>query len=126
MRVRRTFALRVGLRGKLRFRKNLVKLVLFLFLLIGLGCSNSPETAQSERHYALTGKVVALDVRSQTATVDASAIPNFMEAMTMDYPVKSRVDFDKLRVGDRIEASVNVAVDGRYDLSDIQVQRAGK
>jgi len=103
-----------------------VKLVLFLLLLITLGCSKGPETAQRERHYALTGKVVALDARSQTATVDASAIPNFMDAMTMDYPVKSRVDFDKLHVGDRIEASVNVAGDGVYDLSNIQVERAGK
>ena len=103
-----------------------MKLVLPILILITLGCSGGPERTQPERHYALTGKVVALDAQSRTATVDASAIPNFMDAMTMDYPVKSKADFDKLHVGDRIEASVNVAGDGVYDLSNVQVQRAGK
>lgn len=90
------------------------------------GCSPGTRTAQAERHYALSGKVVALDSKSRTATVDASAIPNFMDAMTMDYPVKSKADFDKLHVGDRIKASVNVAGDGGYNLSNIQVENAGK
>jgi Cu/Ag efflux protein CusF len=104
-----------------------VKPVLPVLLLSMLaGCSHRTETAQAERHYALTGKIVALDSRSRTATVDGSAIPNFMEAMTMDYPVKSKADFDKLHVGDRIKASVNVTADGGYDLSNIQVESAGK
>jgi Cu/Ag efflux protein CusF len=113
--------------GTLRLRKNLVKPVLPVLLLgILAGCSPGTQTAQAERHYALSGKVVALDPKSRTATVDASAIPNFMDAMTMDYPVKSKADFSKLHVGDRIKASVNVAGDGGYDLSNIQVENAGK
>jgi protein SCO1/2 len=89
-------------------------------------CSRPPEAAHPEHQYALSGKVVALDAKSQTATVNAAAIPNFMDAMTMEYPVKSKGDFNKLHVGDRIKATVDVAGDGGYDLSNIQIQNTGK
>jgi Cu/Ag efflux protein CusF len=49
-----------------------------------------------------------------------------MDAMTMDYPVKSKDDFKKLHIGDQIKATVNVASDGRYDLSGIQIQNGAK
>ncbi len=89
-------------------------------------CSHKADTSHSEHHYQLTGKVVALNSRDQTATVDATAIPNFMEAMTMDYPVKSKDEFKNLHVGDRIKATVDVSDAGGYDLSNIHVQNAGK
>jgi protein SCO1/2 len=91
-----------------------------------VSCSRKRETVQPEHQYALSGKVVALDAQAQTATVNAAAIPNYMEAMTMDYPVKSKADFNKLHVGDQIKATIDVAGDGRYDLSNIQVQNAAK
>lgn len=91
-----------------------------------VACSHNSEDSQPEHHYPLSGKIVALDTKSQTATVNATAIPNFMEAMTMDYPVTSKADFSKLHVGDQIKATVNVAGDGRYNLSAIQVQNAAK
>lgn len=90
-----------------------------------LACSRDSENFQPEHRYTLSGKVVALDPQSRTATVDAAAIPNYMEAMTMEYPVKSKGDFSKLHVGDRIKATLEVAGDGRYDLSGIQIQSAG-
>ncbi|MGA8026728.1 MAG: copper-binding protein [Bryobacteraceae bacterium] len=77
---------------------------------------------KQERHYQLSGKIVALNAGDQTATIDAAAIPNFMEAMTMDYPVKSKTDFNSLHVGDKIKAIVNVRDDG-YDLSNVQAQK---
>ena len=88
------------------------------------GCGgHSP--AGNERHYQLTGRIIALNSKDHTATIDAATIPNFMEAMTMDYPVKSRVEFEKLHVGDKIKATVNVRDEG-YDLSNIQEENAGK
>ena len=84
-------------------------------------CSPKPEAAQPERHYQLSGSVVALNAKEQTATIDAAAIPNFMEAMTMDYPIKSKTEFNTLRVGDRIKAIVNVRQNG-YDLSKVEKQ----
>jgi Cu/Ag efflux protein CusF len=46
--------------------------------------------------------------------------------MTMEYPVKSKSEFNALHVGDRIQATVNVRREGDYDLSDIQKQAPGK
>jgi protein SCO1 len=85
------------------------------------GCGRQPESTPSKQ-YALTGKIVALNARDRTATVDAAAIPGFMEAMTMEYPVKAKADFDRLRVGDKITATVEVREAGLYDLSNVQRQ----
>ena len=92
-----------------------------LFLVLITACSRRSETV--EHRYALTGKVVALNPQDRTATINAAAIPNFMEAMTMEYPIRSRQDFDRLHVGDRINATVNVLPEGLYYLSDVKVQK---
>ncbi|HTU47791.1 MAG TPA: copper-binding protein [Bryobacteraceae bacterium] len=100
--------------------------LILIVLLFALGaCTRKPEPAQIQRHYALTGRVLALNAKDQTATVDAAAIPNFMEAMTMEYPIKSKADFEKLHVGDKITATVNASSDGLYDLSNVQRQSPG-
>ena len=98
----------------------------FLLALALTACSPKPDVSQSQHHYPLSGKVVSLDPRSQTATVNASAIPNFMEAMTMEYPVKSKEEFKALHVGDQIKATVDVSDAGAYDLSNVRVQNAQK
>ena len=103
--------------------KALIPVLLALAL---TACSHKADTSHSEHHYQVTGKVVALNSRDQIATVDATAIPNFMEAMTMDYPVNSKDEFKALHVGDQIKATVNVSDGGSYDLSNIQVQNTGK
>lgn len=96
------------------FLNRVTKYLLLTALL--LSCSH-----KNGQHYALSGKVVALNPRDHTALVDAAAIPNFMEAMTMEYPVKSNRDFEKLHVGDKIQATVNVGDNGAYNLSDIRI-----
>lgn len=99
------------------------RIVVITFLAIALGgCSRQTKPSGAERHYALSGRIVALNSQDRTATVDAAAIPNFMEAMTMAYPVKSKAEFEKLRVGAKITATVNVRDDGLYDISNIQTQ----
>ena len=95
--------------------------VIALLLTLVTACSRRQETV--EHRYTLNGKVMALSPQDQTATIDAAAIPNFMEAMTMEYPVRSRQDFNLLHVGDRITATVNVLPEGLYYLSDIKVQK---
>ena len=91
-------------------------------------CKRTSEPSPPEHQYQLSGRVVALDRAHQIATIDAAAIPNFMEAMTMEYPIKSRADFDMLHVGDKIKATVNVrsSDSGDYYLSGIQKQNASK
>jgi Cu/Ag efflux protein CusF len=99
-----------------------------LLLLASLlaACHHDAPRSGPVRHYPLSGKVVALDPAHQTATIDAAAIPNYMEAMTMEYPVQSKSEFALLRVGAQIRASVDVASDDTYVLSQIKPQSAGK
>ncbi|MBV9612714.1 MAG: copper-binding protein [Acidobacteriaceae bacterium] len=103
----------------------------FLFALVVsialAGCGRKAEAPASGKQYPMTGKIVALDSAHQTATIDAAAIPNFMEAMTMEYPIRSREEFNRLHVGDRIKAVVNVDASGEeYSVSGIQKQNASQ
>lgn len=97
-----------------------------LILASNVGCSSKPESKGAARHYAVTGSVLGLDTKNQTVSLDAAAIPGYMEAMRMDYPVPSRKDFDSLHVGDKIRATVNVYDSGDYDLSSVQKQTSTK
>jgi Cu/Ag efflux protein CusF len=101
-----------------------VKLAQYSVLIAALllASCGSRQQPSAQRHYALKGKIVALNAKDRTAAVDAAAIPNFMDAMTMDYPVKSTSDFASLHVGDSITATVDVNDDGGYSLSNIHVQ----
>ena len=100
----------------------------FVFLSVALvSCARKPEAGPPEHQYKLTGKVVSVDSKHQTAMIDAAAIPGFMEAMAMEYPIKSKTEFDTLHAGDNITATVNVYASGaEYNLSNIRKQGAGK
>lgn len=79
------------------------------------------------RQYQLSGKIVALNSKHRTATIDAAAVPNFMEAMTMEYPISNSVDFKSLHVGEKIYATVNVTASGDdYNLSNIREQHGAQ
>jgi hypothetical protein len=109
-------------------KESLLKIaVLSLALLMVTGCSSSKQQTAPKpavKQYPLTGKIVSIDSSAHTAKVDAAAIPNFMDAMTMDYPIVSNSDLALLKVGESIRATVNVSDDGTYNLSDIH--QAGK
>jgi Cu/Ag efflux protein CusF len=74
----------------------------------------------AEKRYPMQGQVTALDATTHTATIGAGKIGDWMEAMTMEYPVKPDAEFAKLRVGDRIEATVVVG-DPAYYVTEIKV-----
>lgn len=96
--------------------------ILILCAALLAACSRESHPAGAERHFPLSGKVVALDVQHQTATIDAAAIPNYMEAMTMEYPIKSKSDFQSLHPGEQVTATLDVAGDDSYSLSDVKAQ----
>lgn len=92
--------------------------LLLVVSILLIGCGGNRQPSGPQHHYQLTGRVVALNPANHTATIDAAAIPSFMEAMTMEYPIKSRAEFQKLHTGDKITATINVSDDG-YNLSNI-------
>ena len=96
--------------------------VLILYTALLAACSRESHSAGAQRHYSLTGRVVALDVQHQTATIDAAAIPNYMEAMTMEYPIKSKSEFQSLHAGEQITATLDVAGDDSYSVSNVKPQ----
>jgi Cu/Ag efflux protein CusF len=98
---------------------------LLIFIVLA-ACRPNQQPGARARQYQLSGKVVALNTHDRVATIDAAAIPNFMAAMIMEYPVKSQADFDALRVGEKISATVEVRDDGGYDLSNVRPAIAAK
>ena len=92
---------------------------LILLFAAALALAACASTAQVKR-YAMEGDIKALDVVSKTATIDAGKIGDWMEAMTMDYPIKPDSEFAKLKVGDHIKGTV-VVEDAKYYATDIKV-----
>jgi protein SCO1/2 len=66
------------------------------------GCAGSAKTENASanaKRYPFKGKVVAVDRTTRKATIDHEAIPGYMEAMTMDFPVHAEWVWDDLKPG---------------------------
>ncbi|HKA01509.1 MAG TPA: copper-binding protein [Candidatus Solibacter sp.] len=85
------------------------------FCIALLGCGG-----HKARRLPMHGVVKALDATTRTAVIDAGKIDDWMEAMAMEYAVKPDAEFQKLHVGDKIEATV-VVEDVKYYVTDIKV-----
>jgi len=72
--------------------------------------------------YKLDGVVVSVDPKGHIAKISGQKIEGWMEAMTMEYPVKDQSEFDKLHAGDHITATVFVQ-DLNYWLGEIHQVR---
>ncbi len=94
-------------------------------LFLSLAACSHPPAKESGKQYVLTGKIVSIDAKEHTAAVDAAAVPGFMGAMKMDYPIAA-ADLAALKVGENISATLNVDADGSYTLSNIHEQSTGK
>lgn len=90
--------------------------ILFLLALALAGCGQKEQA----KRYPMQGEIKAVDATAKTATIDAGKIDNWMEAMTMEYPVKPDAEFQKLHVGDRIEATLVVQAPAYY-VTDVKV-----
>jgi len=94
------------------------RLIVTLALAVALaGCrAHAPEG----RRIPMQGEIKALDPSTKSATIDAGKIGDWMDAMTMEYPVKPDAEFQKLHVGDHIQATV-VVLDPGYYVTDVKV-----
>ena len=88
------------------------KFISILLLALALcACKDKPAATASKapvERYNLDGVVLSLDVPGHTAKIKGEKIEGWMDAMTMEYPVKDRAEFDTLHVGDHITATVFV------------------
>jgi Cu/Ag efflux protein CusF len=95
----------------------MTKAICLLLLALALVGCGARETA---KRYPMQGDVVAVDPAAKSATIAAGKIGDWMEAMTMEYPVKPDSELAKLHAGDHIEATV--VVDGqKYYVTDVKV-----
>ncbi|MFN7938247.1 MAG: copper-binding protein [Bryobacteraceae bacterium] len=88
-------------------------------LLASLGCSKPKAGGGPTRQYLLSGKIIRINERSHVVTVQHGPIRSasgqlWMEAMTMDFPVRDPAGFTKLKVGLKIRATVKQQ-DDDYD-----------
>lgn len=89
-----------------------------------VGCTRSKRPVQKFR---LVGRVVKLTADRKTALIQHQKIEGWMEAMTMDFPVKSDAEWAKLREGAQITATVCYDAEGvSYWIEDIQVTGGGQ
>jgi Cu/Ag efflux protein CusF len=93
-------------------------------LLLGIALAGCGAKDQTKR-YAMEGEVKALDPAAKSATIAAGKIGDWMEAMTMEYPVKPDAEFQKLHVGDRILATVVVSGD-KYYVTEVKIPPSPK
>lgn len=84
--------------------------IAFALLLGGCG-AKTQESAGPTKTYQLRGVIKGVDADGHVATIQHQAIPGFMGAMTMGYPVKDASQFSKLSVGEPITATVYVTGD---------------
>jgi protein SCO1/2 len=93
-----------------------MKILIAVLVVLGLvACTQTPRqeanAAKTAKTYQLKGEVMALDGTTNVVTVKHEAIGDWMEAMTMGFPVKDKAEFEKLKPGQKITADVVVQGD---------------
>ena len=81
-------------------------------------CGGGPK----EKRYQFDGTILAVDTASKTATIQAGPIGDWMDSMTMEYPVKPDSELAKIHPGDKIHATA-VVKDPSYYVTDINVKK---
>lgn len=97
----------------------MTSLALVVALTLALaGCAGQKASQSANagpaKEYQLHGRILGLDASGHVATIQHDAIPGFMGAMTMGYPVKDQAEFSKLTAGETIDATVYVQGDDMW------------
>lgn len=93
---------------------------LTVILVLALALAGCRAKLPEGKRYTMQGEIKALDASAKSATIDAGNVGDWMPAMTMEYPVKPDADFQKLHVGDHIQATV-VVLDVGYYVTDVKM-----
>lgn len=81
------------------------------FALLFSACSSAPKKAADPstlKQFDIEGRVVSVDKAKKKASIDHKAIPGYMEAMTMDFPIRADWVWEDLKPGVDIRATLVV------------------
>jgi Cu/Ag efflux protein CusF len=78
-------------------------------------------TPDTEQRYPFKGKVVAVARETQQVTVEHEAIPGYMGAMTMPFPLKNEKILGSLKKDDRIQATLIIDSNG-WRLENVEIK----
>ena len=107
-------------------------LIISLFVLLASACKSgvdpAPNASAAAKHYPFKGTVVSVDKQNKSAKIDHEAIPGFMDAMTMDFPIHETWVWDDLAPGAEIQAELVVDSSAKdpYWLEKIGISAAAK
>jgi protein SCO1/2 len=97
------------------FMKGRIAVALVLLsTVIASGFVSCKKADENARRYPLKGKVISVDTKNGFVEVDHEAIPGFMAAMTMPYPVPDTRTLATLAAGDEITAEVVLTSQGAH------------
>src|SRR5690606_11973801 len=93
-----------------RFRamKYTILFILAAFLLSSCSAppKEEPKNPANVKRHELKGRVVSVDKAKKTASIDHEEVPGYMDAMTMDFPIKEDHVFEELKPGVEIQAEL--------------------
>ncbi len=100
--------------------------LLFASAIFFSGCGATADSSQSSanaKRYRMKGKVVSVDKPAKRAKIDHEKIEGFMDAMTMDFPVRADWVWNELVPGAEISADlvVDSAAKDPYWLENISI-----
>jgi len=102
-----------------------ITLIFATTLAIGIlwSCARTPVAAPGEtKYYKLRGTIMRLDKDNRVATIKHEKIEGWMEAMTMDFPVREPTEFTRLVVGAEVTARVcQTPADFQFWIDQIEV-----
>src|SRR5437764_2045004 len=89
-------------------RESRLFIVLLLSCIAVLVYSCRPRSSANEKRYSINGKVVAVDKKDRTATIEHEDIVGYMPAMTMPFRIKNDADLEMMKPGDQVTGSLVV------------------
>lgn len=89
-------------------RTNPAFIISFFCVAVLLTSSCHRFQAQATNRYAFTGRIVSVDLQSQTANIDGDMVQGYMEAMVMPYKIKPDSILRQLNPGDSVSADLIV------------------
>jgi len=106
----------------LRKFSNGLRIATALLAIIALAGCHAPKPDEPARAFTAQGVIQHISADRHVATIQHDAIPGYMDAMTMDFPVRDEHLLDGLTRGDKITFTLEVTKDDSWITN---VQRTG-